>query len=126
MLGFDSPGPVQEVDVVLVNLTPHPVVVYAQDRNEVILELPSVGQARCQQVDRQIGTVVHGSLEIPLYQSVYGEVSGLPEPKPGVIYIVSALAAQAVRGQRDDVVVPSQPVRDADGRVIGCRAFARL
>lgn len=118
----------------LVNLTPHPIHVYAQGQDEIILTLPSEGVARCTQHDEQIGWVQHEvddsqyaeCVVVPLYRTTYGDVTGLPDPQPGVYYIVSALVAQAVRGRRTDVLVPSQPVRNSLGQIVGCRGFAQI
>lgn len=56
----------------------------------------------------------------------FGDVSGLPEPEEGVIYIVSALVAQAAK--RRDVVSPAtghpEAVREA-GQVKSVPGFIR-
>ena len=41
----------------------------------------------------------------------FRQLRGLPEPAPGAMYVVSALAAQAC-GDRDDVLVPGRAIRD--------------
>jgi adenine/guanine phosphoribosyltransferase-like PRPP-binding protein len=41
-----------------------------------------------------------------------------------VVYLVSNIVAQAVR--RDDVLIVDDIVRDGEGRILGCRAFARV
>ena len=56
------------------------------------------------------------------YRPTYGEVVGLPEPRDGVVYIVSGMVLAAIKG-RDDVMSPGALVRDEDGRVIGCRGL---
>ena len=48
-----------------------------------------------------------------------GAVLGLPHPRPGVYYIVSALVLAQVPN-RADVFAPGPALRDADGRVVGC------
>jgi hypothetical protein len=61
---------------------------------------------------------------IPLYYTQTGAVIDLPSPQDGVMLIVSSI----VRGQhprRDDLLSPSELVRDADGNVIGCRGLSR-
>lgn len=59
----------------------------------------------------------------------YGEVTNLPEPSDGVLYIVSSLVLDATRGIRDDVVAPATghhaAVRDK-GYVISVPGFVRL
>mgnify|MGYP001598752857 FL=1 len=56
---------------------------------------------------------------IPLFVTVGGDVTGLPEPVAGTIYIVSLLVRQAVP-HRLDVLSPGQLVRDSAGQPVGC------
>ena len=60
-------------------------------------------------------------------QAVFGQVQGLPAPQPGVIYIVSALVAQAAR--REDVVSPAtghpEARRDSNGQIVSVPGFVR-
>ena len=60
-------------------------------------------------------------------QAVFGQVQGLPEPKEGVLYITSALVAQAAR--RDDVVSPAtghpEARRDEKGQIVSVPGFVR-
>lgn len=60
---------------------------------------------------------------IPVYQTTLGEVEGLPEPQENTLYIVSALALNAVPTDRTDVVSPGRAQRDEHGQVIGCVGF---
>ena len=63
---------------------------------------------------------------VPRTHTVYGQVEGLPDPTPGVIYIVSGMIVSALASQgihRDDLLVPGMQVRDEAGRVIGCRSL---
>ena len=56
----------------------------------------------------------------------WGEVTGLPEPQEGVIYIVSALVAQAAK--RSDVVSPASGHPDVvrvNGQIISVPGFIR-
>lgn len=64
---------------------------------------------------------------VQVYQATPGPVEGLPEPDPAcrVRYIVSRVVAEAARG-RADLLIPDDTVRDEQGRIIGCRALARL
>lgn len=48
---------------------------------------------------------------------------------PAVYYVISSLTADvAIRSGRctDDLLTPSQPIRDAAGRIIGCKSLARV
>ena len=104
----------------IINLTPHEVKVLNTD-GEVVQSFPSEGVVRCQ-VTRQQEGEVNG---IPINRTVFGEVEGLPEPQDDVVYIVSAIVAQAAK-DRGDLVIPDDAVRDEQGRIVGCRAFARV
>lgn len=105
----------------IVNLTPHDINIIGEI-GEVVQTFPASGElARCS-VSREQVDVING---IPVNRTVFGAVTGLPEQQEGVVYVVSALVAQAVDG-RDDVVIPDDAVRDEQGRIVGCRAFARV
>lgn len=60
-------------------------------------------------------------------QQVFGEVEGLPEPKPGTCYIVSALVLSALKGSRPDVVAPAtghpKCVRNEKGQIVSVPCF---
>ena len=107
------------------NLTPHAVNLM-DDNNTVIATFTPAGiVARAKQVNTLIGTVDANGVPVPVYRAVYGAIENLPEPKEGCVYLVSALTAQAAKG-RDDVYVTMDPVRDDQGRIIGCRAFGKI
>jgi len=71
-----------------------------------------------------------GEIEsITVVKTEFGEVLGLPEPAEVVTYIVSRITVEAAQAQgrsTDDLLTTSGAVRDSQGRIIGCRAFARL
>ena len=95
-----------------VNLTPHEV-------NVGELDLPTSGLvARVDVAHREVGH--HAG--VPLLVGSYGEVSNLPEPEDGVLYIVSA-AVRTALPERNDLASPAHLVRDEEGRIIGCLAF---
>ena len=114
----------------IVNLTPHRVRIFeTSDAETPVVELESTGEiARCK-VERtpafsiDIGAPNPGPAdnwpEIPVSVPSFGQVVNLPEPQPGVWYVVSAMVREAVR-HRDDVLSPGEPRRDAAGNVIGC------
>ena len=108
--------------VKLVNLTPHEIRLIPEDGIEVVLP-PSGEVARCAVERRLVGQLLCHSVLVPLHRTVFGAVEGLPKPQDGVVYVVSALVAQAAR--RPDVVSVDDAVRDSEGRVVGARALAR-
>lgn len=102
----------------IVNMTPHDVVMYGND-NRAFCTFPASGKLiRLSQRNETVGDIDG----IPTIKVVFGEPEGLPEYDPDTIYIVSAFVKSALP-DRTDLVVPSDPVRDPDGRIIGCRAF---
>lgn len=95
-----------------VNLTPHEV-------NIGDLDFPASGTvARVVVEHHEIGE--HAG--VPLLVGSYGEVSNLPEPEEGVLYIVSA-AVRTALPERKDLASPAHLVRDEEGRIIGCQAL---
>ena len=102
------------------NYTPHEVVVM-NDQNEVIARFPSVGIIRLNE-SRELIKTLDG---IPVYKKKFGGSEFLPPEQPDTYYIVSLPVLQAFP-DREDFVAPDQLVRDEKGRIIGCRAFARL
>ena len=103
----NSPAPAPA----LVNLTPHAIVIVGGPTLP-----PSGALARC--ATKSVFAGEHAS--VLLASVAYGAVEGLPEPVPGVIYIVSALVRSAVPS-RLDVASPGDLVRDFAGAVIGCK-----
>lgn len=70
-------------------------------------------------------TKVNEHFGCPIYSSTFSEISGLPEPKEGTMYIVSSLALNTVPEDRTDVVAPGNLQRDENKRPIGCIGFRR-
>lgn len=102
-----------------INMTPHALTVHCADGT--IREFPSQGIARVSQHDK-LADVVD---DIEVFETVLGDVVGLPDPVEGVFLIVSRVVAGACR-QRSDILVPGPFIRDNEGRIIGCRGFARV
>lgn len=109
----------------IINLTPHALSFIGED-DKVIITVPASGTvARAASSRSCVGSVEVDGASIPVNATSFGEVVGLPDPQPGTILVVSSLTAQAARG-RDDVYIVDDAVRDADGRIIGCCAIARV
>lgn len=95
----------------IINLTPHQITVCGR-----VIE-PSGIIARCSEVSETIGT----ARDIPIVRKSFGEITGLPDPLEDNIYVVSRIVAEAAR--RSDVLSPGDPVRDTDGKIIGCKSL---
>lgn len=109
-------------NVKLVNLTGHPLTI---TNGTQIMTLPSEGRARVNSRKRTIRKLSIDGLEIPVVGVQRLEVTGVPPPQDGVIYIVSGIAADTAN--RDDVLSPGGLVRENNkGRVQGCTYFIRL
>lgn len=100
-----------------------------------VLRFESSGIARCEAKDTAIGGI-HGLFPtsdgvhpddtvIPIVVTEFGAITGLPAPLKDTIYVVSSITAQACP-ERDDVFVPAQPIRDAQGRIVACAALGKI
>jgi len=105
----------------IVNLTPHSISFIDENGNIIRIVETSGDVARL-----TTKTVVTGEYDgIPVTETEYGEITGLPDPTPDTIFVVSSLIAQRVP-ERDDVFIPNESVRDNAGRIIGCRSLGRI
>lgn len=104
----------------LVNLTPHAIVLQTQDGERVTVP-PSGTIARVATTPGELGTIP--GVPVPVANpTTFGEVEGLPAPQDGVFFIVSGLVGAALRGSRPDVLCPGTgprdgAIRDAQGRI---------
>ena len=118
----------------LINLTPHAIIVFSAVTGETVAEIPPYGLiARVEKASRQIDAEIVAIPEfgddgerweynVPIMASSLSAVSGLPNEQAGVRFIVSAQVCVACT-DRLDLVSPADLVRDESGNVIGCRAF---
>lgn len=102
-----------------VNLTPHVINVFDADV-EVMKLAPSGMVARCTQKD-VLDTEING---VKIFKQEFGDVVDLPEPKDGVMFVVSRLVASAAAG-RNDLLVPGALKRNEQGQPVGCIGLAR-
>lgn len=112
----------------VINLTPHPITL-TRDGVETILpphapkgEEPRVGATPgIARPDHPLAGIV--GVHAP---DVLGEVLNLPDPQPGVYFVVSGLVGEALRKQglaRPDVLVPGTApqdgaVRNTQGHIV--------
>jgi len=104
----------------IINLTPHAITFVLEGGIRKVIQ-PSGELARLTTKTVTIGEV-NG---IPVTTTEYGDVTGLPEPTDGTVYIVSSLVAGRVP-DRKDVFIPNESVRDAEGRIVGCKSLGRV
>lgn len=104
----------------LVNLTPHPITVHMTEGGvTTVAAAPAPARVAYQTTEQDTEAPWPMVTEAPL------ATIGLPNPKPGVLLVVSRPVATD-NPDRTDLMVPTRPVRDAQGRVVAARALARL
>lgn len=125
----------------LVNLTPHDVVLWSPETGAPVLTVPKSGHvARVQVENIDTGESIHGlsvfrseiservTLDPPMWVGTpcldERQIHTLPDERAGVIYIVSGMVLAASVG-RGDLLAPGDLVRDAQGRVIGCKSLIK-
>ena len=122
-----------------VNLTPHEIAVEVEVEVEVevhdpvqiqnltvikgpvaLLRIPPEPvSARVSTVEEVVGLSDAGGLIVTVSKHTFGQIEGLPEPKPDTIYIVSGMVRDALDG-RPDVFAPDTgktAVRNQQGQV---------
>jgi hypothetical protein len=105
------------------NLTAHSVMIVGESSSIALPPCPS--PPRIADHIMRSASVTIDQLDIPVHDIAAGTVTGLPEPQDGMLLVVPRIVAAACP-DRPDLVVPFEDVRDHDGRIIGCRALARL
>jgi len=116
----------------LVNLTNRTINILDEYGNERFSIAPS-GLVVAASMQANIIETIHldETQAVDVVEYEYGAVSSMPEPKPGVCYVVSYAVLQALQGSRPDVVSPDTSpgsvVRPHDGqKVLGVRQLRRL
>lgn len=116
--------PVNSVEYV--NCTPHDITLYALDGVTKIGVVPRSGlipRASEESVQVEWDRVKNlGGALVPSVKTTYGKLENCPEPRPGVILIVSAIAAKAAKDTgrtTSDLKTPGKGVRDEKGLIIG-------
>lgn len=109
----------------IVNLTGHDIVVLTEGEK---ITFPASGIARVETSQDEIGQVLNGltTKGISLMKTFYGKVTGLPEPEPNTIFIVSSLVASRVP-EREDVVAPDTgptAIRE-NGQIVAVTRFQK-
>lgn len=108
-------------DFEFINLTPHDVTIVSEEGETLMVFPPSGEVTRVSEITEPIGYIGM----CPVISKSYGDIEGLPAPQDKTWYIVSALTAQACP-DRQDLLIPGNTVRDADGKIIGCTCLAKL
>lgn len=109
----------------LVNLTPHDINIKMSDEDGFFTIAPSGVVARCNTEYNTVAQVVAGGDVFNIRERYFNEPQDLPDPQEGTLYIVSRIVAEACAGVRNDLLMVDGTIRDENGRIIGCEAFAR-
>lgn len=116
----------------LINLTSRAITIVDEDGDPRFTVQPS-GVTVGVDMSAQVTEVFkhNDDHEVACVQYKYSDVRGLPEPKDGIIYIVSYAVLQGLGGVRVDVVSPdtspNSVVRNGAGeKVLGVKQLRRL
>jgi len=107
----------------IINLTPHDIHILLPSSETRTIPRSGV-EARASSTIAPY----HDLDGIPTCFETFGTPVDLPEPSVGVYLIVSTITAQAARVAGRvmlDLLVPGAPVRDTQGRIVGCRTLVR-
>lgn len=107
----------------MLNRTEHKVTIFntiGVNTPDMVLEQYKGEPIRVSCESRKVDTVEG----IDIYENIYGEVTGLPEFKEGVYYVVSAMVRQALP-ERKDLLSPGQLIRNEAGQPVGCLGLVR-
>ena len=109
----------------LVNCCPHDINILNEE-NKIIWSLPQGEHtARCRRYEETAPEIIldDGTVVFATKKVVRREILDLPEPKEGVLYIVSKWVAEWAIG-RNDLLVPNGVVKGNDGTKLGCRGLS--
>lgn len=119
------PAGLRKEDIIMkkiVNLTPHAINIIGQE-GQAVATFASEGLARATQTQVVVGEV-NG---IELVKMSFGKTEELPAPEEGTYLVVSIITANAAKAEGrtiDDLLITADPVRDGEGKIIGCKRFA--
>lgn len=108
------------MNVTILNLTPHDITVQKPDGSQVVF--PRSGKVARVDVEYYHVGDMNG---IPVYGRRLRNVTDLPDPRDGVVYLVSSMVLDRVRG-RPDVIAPDTgptAIRNADGQIVAVTRF---
>lgn len=104
----------------LVNLTSHSITVHLTEGGAT-----TVAGTRSPARIAYEATRTSSSAPWPLVTEHLIALLGVPEPTPNTLLMVSRPVATELH-DRDDLVVPTQPIRGAAGQVASARALGRI
>lgn len=107
----------------IVNYTPHDVTVYSLDGETPIVTVPKAGTFI--RVAETVTPLSEAGVPLVKIERDPNRIEGLPPEVEGRYLIVSDITYQAAAPLgREDLVRTGSAVRDADGRIVGCKGLA--
>ena len=110
----------------IINATPHALNI-CDEAGEIVDTIPApIDKSQIARVSSTATNV--GTLRgYNVVRTEYGDVEGLEEETPGVVYLVSAMVGQVLAGKRNDIYSPdtgATAVRN-NGQIVGVRQFIK-
>jgi len=105
--------------VKIINKTPHQITMVF-DSGETFIFPKSENPIRLEEKQEEIGKI-HS---IPIMKKTFKK-SSLPEKENETFFIVSLIVAQSFP-ERQDFLIVNDTIRDNQGKIIGCKSFARV
>lgn len=118
------------MSTVLKNLTPHDITFSGiSDGQPKMVTIPASGDVCRVKTETHQRHMIDGI--IPVQRQEYRRLDDLPNPKEGIIFVVSGLVLHAMKLQgirRDDVIAPAtgprdNALKDQNGRVLAVTVF---
>lgn len=115
---------------VFINLTPHDINLTVSGTQRTIRATGCIARAKeTHEVTEHIDGIPilschYGKVQVIGIKS--GEIKDMPKETQGAYYIVSNIAAHMFPPERNDILVPGDPIRDDKGKIIGCQGLCRL
>ncbi len=129
----------------IINLTPHAIVLVAEDENgdfrgltgepslckrfRLVAKLPSEGVARVATRTEPHSRIEMSGVPFIIMKTIFGRVEHLPDPMDDTLYVVSLATANAAKIEgrpSDDLLIPGNVVRNPLGEVIGITSFGQI
>jgi hypothetical protein len=107
----------------LVNLTGNDITIVGNYK-QIVATIPRSSKAATIRFEREIVRQINGRLPLVRIPDEMIWIEGVPDPEPGVLYIVSSIIAQHLR--RPDVISPDTApggMVKVNGRLVGVRGF---
>ena len=107
--------------MIIVNKTPHDVIIYDETETRVIKTYPPDGL--CTRLKVEFNHIGYEE-GVEIVEAIVKEVNNLPMRREGYCYIVSQMVKTNFP-DRDDFLVPVRVVKERNGEKVGCKALGK-